>query len=171
MFGTKRNLNKEATTYAAVAMHLSVKTADELKQEMGYTEEDSKIITLQVLTFCIINLIHLFADKGVLVEKGRKAIELIMMEVAKPFTPNPTKAQDTYLSLSKIVNDWIEAYGKLPLGEKHGTQAGTLIWEYGKLMASTIGKDKDLPVMMTFASRVVNVNNALETNNLIKSLK
>jgi hypothetical protein len=38
-------------------------------------------------------------------------------------------------------------------------------------MASTIGKDKDLPVMMTFASRIVNVNNALETNNLIKAIK
>jgi hypothetical protein len=25
--------------------------------------------------------------------------------------------------------------------------------------------------MMTFASRIVNVNNALETNNLIKALK
>jgi hypothetical protein len=171
MFGTKKNLSKEATMYAAIAMHLSAKTSDDLKAEIGYTEEDSKIITLQVLTFCIINLIHLFANRNIPVNKGREAIEIILLEAAKPFAPDPTKVQDTYLTLNKIVNEWIETYGKLPLGEKLGTQAGTLIWEYSKLMASTAGKDNDVAVMMTFASRVVNVNNALETDNLVKALR
>lgn len=171
MFGTKKNLNKEASTYAGVALHLSAKTADDLKKEVGYTEEDSTIIMLQVLTFCILNLMRTFAQQGVSVQKGREAIELILLEAAKTFAPDPNKVQDTYLTLNQTVNEWIKTYGKLPLGEKFGTQAGTLIWEYSKLMALTVGKDKGLPVMMTFASRIVNVNNALETNNLIKSLK
>ncbi len=171
MFRTKKNLNKEASTYAGVALHLSAKTADDLKKEVGYTEEDSTIIMLQILTFCILNLMRTFAQQGIPVQRGREAIELILLEAAKTFAPDPTKVQDTYLTLNQTVNEWIETYGKLPLGERLGTQAGTLIWEYSKLMALTVGKDKDLPVMMTFASRTVNVNNALETNNLIKSLK
>lgn len=171
MFGTKKNLNKEATTYAGVALYLTAKTADDLKKEIGYTEEESTVIMVQVLTFCIINLMRTFAQQGISIEKGRKAIEIILLEAAKTFAPEPSKVQDTYATLNQTVNEWIKTYGKLPLGEKLGTQAGTLIWEYSKLMASTIGKDKDLPVMMTFASRIVNVNNALETNNLIKSLK
>ncbi len=171
MFGKRKNLNKEATTYAGVALHLSAKTADDLKKEIGYTEEDSTIIMLQVLTFCILNLMRTFAQQGVSVDKGREAIELILLESAKTFAPDPAKVQDTYLTLNQTVNEWIKTYGKLPLGEKFGTQAGTLIWEYSKLMASTIGKDKDLPVIMTFASRVVNVNNAIETNSLVKALK
>lgn len=171
MFGTRKNLNKEAHTYAGVALHLSAKTADDLKKEMGYAEEDSTIVMLQVLTFCILNLMRTFAQQGVSVDKGREAIELILLDAAKTFAPDPAKVQDTYLTINHTVNEWIESYGKLPLGEKFGTQAGTLIWEYSKLMASTIGKDKDLPVIMTFASRVVNVNNAIETNNLVKALK
>lgn len=171
MFGTKKNLNKEASTYAGVALHLSAKTADDLKKEVGYTEEDSTIIMLQVLTFCILNLMRTFAQQGVSVQKGRETIELILLEAAKTFAPDPTKVQDTYLTLNQTVNEWTKTYGKLPLGEKFGTQAGTLIWEYSKLMASTVGKDKDITVMMAFASRVVNVNDALETNNLVKALR
>jgi hypothetical protein len=171
MFGTKKNLNKEASVYAGVALHLSAKTADELKKELGYTEQDSTVVMLQVLTFCIINLMRTFAQKGISIEKGREPIEIILHEAAKTFTPEPNKAEDTYATLNQTANEWIKTYGKLPLGDKSGAQAGTLIWEYSKLMASTVGKDKDLPVMMTFASRIVNVNNALETNNLIKALK
>lgn len=171
MFGVKKNLNKEAFIYAGVALHLSAKTADDLKKEMSYTEQDSTVIMLQVLTFCILNLMRTFAQNGISIEKGRETIEIILLEAAKTFAPEPSKVQDTYLTLNQTVNEWIKIYGKLPLGEKLGTQAGTLIWEYSKLMASTIGKEKDLPVMMTFASRIVNVNNALETNNLIKALR
>jgi hypothetical protein len=171
MFGTKKNLNKESTIYAGIALHLSAKTADDLRKEVGYTEEDSTVIMLQVLTFCILNLMRTFAQQGVSVEKGREAIELILHEAAKTFAPDPTKVQDTYLTLNQTVNDWIQTYGKLPLGEKFGTEAGTLIWEYSKLMALTANKDKDVSVMMTFASRIVNVNNALETSNLVKALK
>lgn len=171
MFGTKKNLHKEASTYAGVALHLSAKTADDLKKEVGYTEQDSTVIMLQVLTFCILNLMRTFAQQGVSIEKGREAIEIILLEAAKTFAPEPSKVQDTYTTLNQTVNEWIKTYGKLPLGDKFGTQAGTLIWEYSKLMASTVDKDKDLPVMMTFASRVVNVNNALETSNLIKALR
>lgn len=172
MFGRAKNLDKTVATYAGVAIHLSAKTADDLKKEFGYSEEKSTVIMLQILTFCIINLMRTFAKQGVSVDKGRAAIESILLEAAKMLSPDKGSVQETHRALIETTGEWIKTYGKLPLGEKLSTQTGTLIWEYGKLIVSTVGKNSnDIQSILLASSRVVNVNNALDTTMLIKALK
>lgn len=173
MFSRGKKVNKEANTYAGVILHLSAKTADELKKELAYSEETSTVMMVQTITFCIINLMHTFGREGISVERGREAIELILREVAKMLAPNQNEIEETYRTLNTTVHGWIKDYARLPPGEKLSNQAGTLIWEYGKLMTSTAGKDpeSDIHTVLLVGARAVNVNNALETNGLVKALK
>jgi hypothetical protein len=173
MFGKSNKLSKSTTIYAGVSLHLSAKTADELRKELNYSEEESTIIMLQIVTFCILNLMRAFATQGVSVNKGRDAIERILREVAKSLAPSPTTIEDTYHAINQTTEEWIKTYAKLPLGEKMSSQADTLIWEYSKLIVSTAGKNPstELNSMLLVSSRIVNVNNAIDTKALISVLK
>lgn len=173
MFGKSSKLNKSVTTYAGVSLYLSAKTADELKKELGYSEEESTMIMLQIITFCILNLMRVFAAQGVSVDKGRDAIERILKEVAKSLAPNSATAEDAYRALNQTTEEWIKTYARLPLGEKMSSQAGTLVWEYSKLIVSTAGKNPstELNSILSVSSRIVNVNSAIETKALVSVLK
>jgi hypothetical protein len=173
MFGKSKKLDKAVTIYAGVSLHLSAKTADELKKELGYSEEDSTIIMLQIITFCILNLMRTFATQGVSVDKGRNAIAQILKEVAKTLAPNTNDIESTYRAINQTTEEWIKTYARLPLGEKMSSQAGTLTWEYSKLIVSTAGKNPltELSSTLLVSSRIVNVNDALETQELIASLR
>ncbi len=173
MFGKGKKLDKATAVYAGVALHLSAKTADELKKELGYTEEDSTVIMLQIITFCILNLMRVFARQNVSVDKGRNAIELILRDVAKSLAPDQASVDSVYRTINQTTEEWIRTYARLPLGEKMSTQAGTLIWEYSKLIMSTAGKNpaSDPHSTLLVSSRIVNANNAIETNDLIAALR
>lgn len=173
MFGKGRKLDRAVAVYAGVALHLSAKTADELKKELGYTEEESTIIMVQIITFCILNLMRVFAQHGVTVDKGRNSIDLILRCVAKSLAPDEASVNGVYRTINQTSEEWIKTYARLPLGEKMSSQAGTLIWEYSKLIVSTAGKNPstNLNDILLVSSRIVNANNAIETKDLIIALK
>ncbi len=173
MFGKGRKQNKSASTYAGIALYLSAKTADELKRDLKHSEEESTVIMLQIITFCILNLMRTFATQGVSIDQGRDAIEKILKEVAKSLAPSPTDIEETYRTLNQTTGEWIKTYARLPLGEKMSNQTGTLIWEYSKLIVSTAGKNPstNLNDILLVSSRIVNVNSAIETKELVSSFK
>lgn len=176
MFRKKPNLEEELKKYTAVLIHLSIKQAEELEKEYGLRGNEFNDVSMQIIGFCIINLMRTFRANGISPEKSRTAVDSILQNIALVLADaNNDDQEAVYRNVNKTIGGLVSEYGKLPLknddpgkGEK-----GTLLWEYGKFMTFTIRKDpsSDVIVIMKCISLITNVNKVLVTDHIIKALK
>lgn len=176
MFRKKPNLEEELKKYTAILIHLSIKQSEELEKEYGLRENEFNDVSMQIIGFCIINLMRTFQANGIPSEKGRAAVDSILQNIALALADANNGSQEAvYRNVNKTIGGLVSNYGKLPLknDDPNKGEKGTLLWEYGKYMTFTMRKDpsSDVLVIMKCISLITNINKALETNNIIKALK
>lgn len=165
----------ELKVYSATLAHLSATQAGVLAKEYSASEDDSDTVAIQMMAFCLMMLMRQFKAKSISPQVSKETVSEILVNIAKGLSDSRTQEQVVFESLNKQIGGLVTEYGTLPLSSDSGKQGGTLLWEYGKLLAKTVHKNpsSDVEVVLRGVSLCTNMNNAMQesTDSLIKSLK
>ena len=165
------NVDDEITVYSEVLLHLSASGAEEVRKTHNGTEAQSTTVMVQLIGFCIINLIREFNSEGISTDKGQDIIKSILKNVSDNLAPTHQQSE-AFDVLRREVGQLVKDYGKLPLKHTNSDrQGGTLLWEYGKLVAETVGKESDLMATMDSVGVITSVSKAVNTGRLTKTLQ
>lgn len=157
--------------YGAILLGVTVNIADGLRKKHHLTEGQESNLVVRIMGFCFIILMRELQDASVQPHKSREFISEALRTIAK--ISNPGHEQDAYTELNQIIGTLSREYGGLPLSNAGSDSLkGTLLWEYSKLMNETMGKDKsDIVSLMENVSVITNINQAIDTKDIVKSLR
>lgn len=160
---------RDLDDYAGTLLYMSAASAEKLRQSNNLTDDQGSQLMMQIIGFCLIVFARQANDSSVPSQKTKAFMEDALRIIAqRAGTDNEEEAYRAYKSLtSEILNK----YGDLPLKSDSGKQGGTLLWEYGKHMSDTMGKNKDLEAVMNNVSVITSVSNAIDIKELVKSLR
>lgn len=174
-FAKKSGPEDEIKKYATVLGYLSVKSAQDFQKEYDLKHSEYADITVQLISFCLMNLLRKFKSNDITTEKSRGTIEEIVKHISETISDESIESNSANSELMKQIGSIVSKHGHLPLknSDSDKGQEGTLPWEYGKLMTQSLNKDplSDLMVIMKCTSVATNVCTAIETDELIKSLR
>lgn len=163
------------TDYAKALLVTSAAVADKLQREQRLTDSQSTSVMIEVMGFCIIMLMYRFTASHIPKPKGTEVVDDILKGVAKLQSDSKDQEQQAYVGLGQEIGVLVHKYGSMPLGtdnDKAGL-GGTLMWEYGKLMTETAGKEVDLAFSMLCVKFLTMANDNLqnETDRLMEYLR
>lgn len=160
---------KDLDDYAGTLLYMSAASAEKLRQTNSLTDDQASQLMMQIIGFCLIVFARQANDSSVPSQKTKAFMEDALRIIAqRAGTDNEEEAYKAYKS---VTSELLNKYGDLPLKSDSGKQGGTLLWEYGKHMSETMGKGKDLEVVMNNVSVITSVSNAIDIKDLVESLR
>lgn len=165
-------LVKTPEDYTDYILLQSATAAQRMKSEHHLTDSQSSEIMLQIFAFCIINLMRRFKTSHIPTPNGQNFIDKAI-KAASILASDKEHADLVYRTYGSLIGDLSNKFGNLPLSHSNSEKlGGTFIWEYAKNMNHTMGKDKlDLEIIMKTTSIITNINNSVNTDHIIDSLK
>jgi hypothetical protein len=174
IFGRKPTITEELSAYATALLELSAKNAEELRLEYKFSNESTALVMTQIIGFSLINLRRQFAANGVDDSVFGKCALSITENMANIMIDDASNRPAFLSFFQDKIQILINAYSNLPLknSDQSKGKSGTLLWEYGKLMSETItGEEKDLVSILECISVITNVQDAVKTDRLLRSVK
>ncbi len=171
MFGRKSNFEKELDEYAKNLFEVSAVGA----KKLGAPIDGFALVMTQIASFSLMDLTRkMYAIN----QRDKNHPKKCILKVASVFAYNLEKDNSKRQSATQLftdaIFDIIVPYGELPIKNDNPSQgeAGTLLWEYGKLMSETItGKERDLLKSMECISLVANLQNVVKIDKLLREVK
>lgn len=161
---------KDLDDYAGALLYISAASAERLRQSNNLTDDQASQLMIQIIGFCLIVFARRTSSASIPAHKSKAFIEDTLKIIAQ--RAGTDNEQEAYRAYKSIVGDLLNRYGTLPLKNNSGGQAGTLLWEYSRLMNETMGKDRDdLLTTMNNTSIITSVSNAIDIKGLVKSLQ
>ena len=160
---------KDIDDYAGTLLYMSATAAEKLRQAHNLTDNQGSQLMMQVIGFCLINLVRQADGAAVPRQNTKTFIEDTLRIVAQ--RAGTDNEHDAYGAYKSSISELLDKFGDLPLKHDSGKQGGTLLWEYGKYMSETIGKSKDLEQIMQNVSVITTVNSSIDTKLIVQSLR
>lgn len=163
---------KGPVAYGTILQGVTITIVDDLRKKHRLTELQENNLAVRIMGFCIIILMREFQKTSVEPRKSREFISEVLRTIARNSNP-PELEQKAYTELNRIIGGLSREYGSLPLSNTDSSNLkGTLLWEYSKLMNETMGKDKnDLILLMENTSVIANLNQAIDTQDIVTALQ
>lgn len=160
---------KDVDDYAGTLLYMSATAGEKLRQANNLTDDQGSQLMMQVIGFCLINLVRQASSSSVPQQNTKTFIEDTLRIIAQ--RAGTDNEQEAYKAYKSSINELLGKFGDLPLKHDSGKQGGTLLWEYGKHMSETMGKSKDLEQIMQNVSVITTVNNSLDIRLIVQSLR
>lgn len=174
IFKKKSTVQDELNVYSMTLLQLSTKSTDELMKKYNFSNEITSLITTQIVSFSLINLFKQFSYNGINIAVFKNCISIIAKDMVNIMVEDINNHPEALAFLQNEIQKLISTYAKLPLNnsDKSKGEQGTLLWEYGKLMAKTItGNEAELEAIMECISIVTSIQSAINTNKLLNAAK
>lgn len=168
----KKNTYKETIKeYSAAVIYASGVSAENLRKEYEFSGETHMAVLIQFIGFSLIMLARKCASVQLAPERYQKITETVIDLLVDVVYENIDNRQRAIKVIKESVYKFVEVYGKLPVknDDPSKREAGTLLWEYGKLIAKTAtDEEKNIWAIMTCISLMKNQITA--TNSLIERM-
>ena len=159
----KKNTYKETIKeYSAAVIYASGVSAENLRKEYEFSDETHMTVLIQFIGFSFIMLARKCASVQLAPERYQEITETViglLVNVVYENIDNVDNRQRAIKVIKESVYKFVEVYGKLPVenDDPSKREAGTLLWEYGKLIAKTAtDEEKNIWAIMTCISLMKN---------------
>lgn len=168
--------NKDIKLYATTLDGVAYRAVEDLhnNHHIKVANDRIAVLTNTIAQFCIIILVRNLAAKQKSKEQADEVANAILKNLAKVWAKSPENEKRMYELLERDTKDALAKYGDLPLSNKSDSQAGTLLWEYGKFLAQTAGQHpRDLEAVLSCVAVITDANDKMKdcADNVISTLK
>ncbi len=156
----KKNTYKETIKeYSAAVIYASGVSAENLRKEYEFSDETHMTVLIQFIGFSFIMLARKCASVQLAPERYQEITETVIDHFIDVVYENINNKQKAIKVIKESIYKFVEVYGKLPIenDDPSKREAGTLLWEYGKLIAKTAtDEEKNIWAIMTCISSMKN---------------
>lgn len=173
IFKKKPKIADELNTYTTVLLQLSAKGAEELRAKYKFPEENSTLVMIQIIGFSFINLMRQFSASRIDPSVFRKCVSSITEDIVNMMVDDASNRPEALSFFQEEIQKLVSTYGHLPVKNSDSSkgESGTLLWEYGKLVAETATGKEELVDIMECISVITSVQSSAKTDKLLKSVR
>lgn len=168
----KKNTYKDTIKeYSAAVIYTTGVSAENLKKEYEFSDEAHIVVLIQFIGLSFIMLARKCASVQLAPERYQEITETVIDHFIDVVYENINNKQKAIKVIKESIYKFVEVYGKLPIenDDPSKREVGTLLWEYGKLIAKTAtDEEKNIWAIMTCISSMKSQITA--TNPLIERM-